>query len=45
MAEVEVVVVPQEPGVIDNLAHAEMVWSVGLLANLTPIIPASVYVY
>ncbi len=44
-AEVEVVVVPQEPGVIDNLAHAEMVWSVGLLANLTPIIPASVYVY
>ena len=44
-AEVDVVVDPQESGVITNLAHADMVWSVGLLANFTPIIPASVYVY
>jgi uncharacterized repeat protein (TIGR01451 family) len=49
-AEVDVVVVPQgvpqEQGVITNLANTTMLWNGNtLLANLTPIIPASVYVY
>jgi hypothetical protein len=39
-------VVPQEQGVITNLANTTMLWNGNtLLANLTPIIPASVYVY
>ena len=45
-AEVDVVVVPQESGLLDNTAFANMLWNGNtLLANLTPIIPASVYVY
>ncbi len=44
-AEVDVVVVSQKPGVITNLAYANMLWGGNnLLANLAPITPASVYV-
>jgi hypothetical protein len=46
MAEVDVVVVPQKPGLLDNTAWANMLWNGNtLLANLTGITPASVYVY
>ncbi len=45
-AEVDVVVVPQEPGLLNNTAWANMLWNGNtLLANLTDITPASVYVY
>ena len=45
-AEIDVVVVPQEQGLLNNTAWANMLWNGNtLLANLTPIIPASVYVY
>jgi hypothetical protein len=38
-------VVPQKAGVITNLVYANMLWGGNtLLANLTPITPASVYV-
>ncbi len=45
-AEVDVVVVPQESGLLTNTAWANMLWNGNtLLANLSDIIPASVYVY
>ncbi len=45
-AEVDVVVVPQEPGLLNNTAWANMLWNGNtLLANLSDITPASVYVY
>jgi uncharacterized repeat protein (TIGR01451 family) len=45
-AEIVVVVVPQESGILNNQAWASMLWNGNnLLAKLAPQTPASVYVY
>ena len=44
-AYIDVVVIPQESGILNNTAWANMLWNGNtLLANLTPQTPASVYV-